>query len=392
MRILIINDLLTGGGAEVYVKNLKNILLDNGHNVKLIYFEKSKLNYISYEKDNNIKINSIGKNFLNKIFINPIIYILLKKVIKEFNPDKIILNNIFTAPITILKAIEGRETYQIVHDYSIVCCNGDCIKKDKSICLGYKYENCSRNCEHFASSFKIFFKKYNHKRVERIRKKNIILHISPSENLNSYLIKYGYNSLCLNNPIQICKHNSVKDYKYEKKYLYIGAINERKGIFEFIEAFNEFSKDKNVKLIIVGKADSEENEKKLNNLVNNNCKIEFKGYLKNIEARKILSNVFCLVVPSVWMENYPTVVLEGMASETLVIGSNRGGIPEMLENNRGIMFDIMNKNDIVNTLNYTFNIGENEYLTIIRNAERYLLKNNRYECYSDRIRKALEIK
>jgi glycosyltransferase involved in cell wall biosynthesis len=46
------------------------------------------------------------------------------------------------------------------------------------------------------------------------------------------------------------------------------------------------------------------------------------------------------VVPSKWHENYPYVVLQAFAAGKPVVGSNRGGIPELVvDGDRGILYE-----------------------------------------------------
>jgi glycosyltransferase involved in cell wall biosynthesis len=50
------------------------------------------------------------------------------------------------------------------------------------------------------------------------------------------------------------------------------------------------------------------------------------------DALKIwLAGARAVVVPSLWHENFPYVILQAFAAGLPVIGSKRGGIPEMLE-------------------------------------------------------------
>lgn len=58
------------------------------------------------------------------------------------------------------------------------------------------------------------------------------------------------------------------------------------------------------------------------------------------EARKLLQDVDILIVPSVWPDPFPTVILEGMSASCAVIASRLGGAVEMLEDGvSGLFFD-----------------------------------------------------
>jgi len=63
-----------------------------------------------------------------------------------------------------------------------------------------------------------------------------------------------------------------------------------------------------------------------------NACVHFAGKLPNSRIKEVLSHTDVLVVPSVWFENSPVVILEALASGTPVLGSDIGGIPEFVEN------------------------------------------------------------
>ena len=329
---------------------------------------------------------------MNKLIFNPILYLKIRKKLKQYKPDWIIVNTTFVSPITQLKALKGYKNIQIIHDYSIVCPKSTCIKENYVICNGYKYNNCIKECKYHNSKLQMFLKLYITKRIEKIRKKIFNYNISPSEKLAEYVKKYEYKNVsCINNPIDLTMFNeSYKENDKKISYIYVGNINKRKGIFNFITAFNEFSCNKDVELIIIGKFTSMENEKEFNKLVSNNKKIKYLGYKENKDAIQIVKEANFSVVPSIWMENYPTTILEAMASKTLVIGSDRGGIPQLLDDNRGIVFDILDYDKIISTLNYTYIMSKNQYDSIVNNAYEYIKNNNSYDTYLKRIDEILK--
>jgi glycosyltransferase involved in cell wall biosynthesis len=58
------------------------------------------------------------------------------------------------------------------------------------------------------------------------------------------------------------------------------------------------------------------------------------GHNRRDEVKKIMKAADCLVVPSLCYENYPTVILEARGVLLPVIGSNFGGIKEMIKNEK----------------------------------------------------------
>ncbi len=395
MRILVINEKLLEGGAEVYVHNLRKIL-KNDNDVFLLCFENQFEEKIKYLEDKsnikNIKTRSGIFVFFNKLFFNVNLYIKIRKIIKQINPDKIILNHIVYNPITQLKALKGYEVYQVIHDYSIVCPKSTCVKDNLEICSGYKCNNCMKKCKYHNSKIVLFFKLLLTKKMEKLRKKYVKNNISPSILLNEYLHNFDYNSVCINNPIEMntsLDEDITIDNK-TKRYIYVGAINDKKGIFKFIECFNDFSREKNVELNIVGKVYPECKEKMEKNLTMNR-KIKYLGEKKHDEVLKEIQKSDFLVMPSLWIENYPTAVLEGMLSKTLVIASDRGGMKEMLDNERGMIFDILDKKNVLSVLEKSLLLSKEEYKKITDKSYEYVKNNNSYEVYKNRLLKIMEV-
>lgn len=389
MKILIVNELLISGGAEQSCLKMRKLLQKENEVIYLTFdneFE-DKIKEVE-DKDNIVNIKLKNKK-INKFFFNIFLYKKIRKKIKEINPDKIILNNLSSNPITQLKAMKGFDVYQIIRDYYAVCPKTTAIKNDFSICSGYKFNNCYKIC---GKNLKMHMRLKLLRRMEKLRKKIVKRIISPSEKLNEYLIKCGYNSCCINNPMDIteeCKNNEKKLNMSTKKYVYLGTVNEIKGIYKFIEAFRDFSKNRDVNLTIIGKCSEKEDEEKLYNYMKENAKIKYLGYKTHREVVELLKNFDFIVVPSLWMENYPTTALEGMLYKCLVIGSNRGGIPEIVGKDRGFLFDILDCRNIENVLIKSYHLSKDEYKKIIDRAYKYVLKNNSYDKYYENIMRVL---
>ena len=62
-------------------------------------------------------------------------------------------------------------------------------------------------------------------------------------------------------------------------------------------------------------------------------------WLGFISPEALLSAVDVLVVPSLWHDTAPRVVFEAFAQGVPVVGSNRGGIPELVADGTGWLFE-----------------------------------------------------
>lgn len=381
MKILLINEYKSCGGAEQIVKNQIQLFKNKGHTVKTLVFSYDP-SFKSDDEDYYI----ISNNFpINKIIFNINYYLKIRNFIKEFDPNIILVHNCFSSPITQYRALKGFNAYQIIHDYSVVCPTSWCVDNNGngSVCKGYKTEKCLKKCAYHNSKLKLILKLYLTKRCEKLRKKYISLCIPPSERLNEYLKFFDYKSVCINNPL-----GSIPDTLPDKalnkpyRYIYAGAINSNKGIVEFAEVFLDFSKDKNVILDIYGKAAEENIGKQIMDISEkSNGKINFWGHLSNEAVREKIIESDYMIVPSKCMENYPTVVLEAMALGTVVIGSDRGGIPEMLSNSCGYVYKYGDTQSLISVLNRTYDMNLEDYSFIRQNAFNMVSENNNYKIY-----------
>lgn len=126
----------------------------------------------------------------------------------------------------------------------------------------------------------------------------------------------------------------------DKKYLlYVGRLAAVKGVHVLIEAFRKIhERMPEARLIIAGSsffggAARTAYERELVELAEPvSDAIVFTGYLAHEKLKYLYSAVDMVVVPSIWQDPCPLVVLEAMASGTCLAASAVGGIPEIVEN------------------------------------------------------------
>ncbi len=115
--------------------------------------------------------------------------------------------------------------------------------------------------------------------------------------------------------------NSPKDIDV----LFVGRLSAEKGLPTLIEAAQYLPKE--TKMVIIGSGSLRQQlERQSQSLA---CKIEFEGWVDNQLLPTYFKRSKLFVVPSL-SEPQGVVVLEAMACGVPVIGSDTGGIPEML--------------------------------------------------------------
>ena len=109
--------------------------------------------------------------------------------------------------------------------------------------------------------------------------------------------------------------------------LYFGRLSDEKGVGTLLDALSRLQ---GTPARIVGdgplEADLRRQTERLG-LRN----VEFVGPKWGTELDPWLRSARFVVVPSVWYENFPYVILQSFAAGKAVIGSDRGGIPELIK-------------------------------------------------------------
>lgn len=130
--------------------------------------------------------------------------------------------------------------------------------------------------------------------------------------------------------------NLPKTHSQKIRFCYIGQIVEHKGPDIFLHSVALLSRQEREQIAVKIVGDGEDAFvqycKCLAHELGINACVHFAGKLPNSRIKEVLSHTDVLVVPSVWFENSPVVILEALASGTPVLGSDIGGIPEFVEN------------------------------------------------------------
>ena len=362
MKILIVNKFLyPKGGAETYSLKIGEELEKKGNEVQYfgMYDEKNTVgNHLKlYTKNIDFHCNKLSR----LLYPFKIIYSFeakskIKKVIKDFKPDIIHLNNInfqLTPSIIDIAYKMKVPIVQTVHDYQMICPNHFLYNwNEKSVCekciKGSKW-NCTKyNCIHNSKLRSIIGS------IEGILYSKILktyskvnLYICPSKFLEEKLLK---NDIYKNKTVSLCnfielnhEFNSVPKEDY---ILYFGRLSEEKGLLELIDAMKQLP---NIKLKIAGTGP-------LENVIKSKDNIEYVGFKTGDELKELISKAKFSIYPSVWYENCPLSILEAESYGTPVITANYGGMKELVENNQtGILLDKINSEILKENIEKLYN-------------------------------------
>lgn len=132
---------------------------------------------------------------------------------------------------------------------------------------------------------------------------------------------------------------------------FLSTLLHHKGAHVFLEAFNMANKE-NIRLKIYGHYFHEiDYYNTLKKLARNNNKIEFCGEYKYEQMPDILDEIDVLVVPSIWWENTPLILLRALAHKVPAIVSNLGGLTEVIrDGENGFTFEAGSAASLANVL------------------------------------------
>ena len=183
---------------------------------------------------------------------------------------------------------------------------------------------------------------------------------------------------CNTNKFSFKEKSNNKSEKL-RRILYVGRLAPKKGLIDALIAFARLVQeyDRNLRFTIVGFGPEKEKLRKLVIQLRISDYVEFLGYVSNDDLPTIYKNSDVLVLPSL-SEGLPNVVLEAQASGLVVIGTNVGAIPELLDSGRGIVVKPRDPNAIEMAIRTVFDHNTLRE-DITQKARNYVVNEHSYK-------------
>jgi glycosyltransferase involved in cell wall biosynthesis len=321
------------------------------------------------------KLNFIEKWIFKLLTVyNPTIKREIEKVFEDFKPD-ILHTNSITGMSLIVWVLAKKHNIKVVHtqhDYSMLA-PSEIVANDNFIPL-YK--------KPFILLYQICCKRLSN---------HVDYLTSPSEytlrKFDKYF-KHAKGRKCVPNSIIYDKEvfqKNVQDRLNKKisyfTFLYVGRLKKYKGVKQLVQAFTNIH-DESIRLVVCGSGELEEF---ILESVKKDSRIIYRGALDKDKLAVEYKNADVIVVPSMWEETFGLVIIEANYFCLPAIVSNKGGMPDIIENIGGGV--IYKYDDIAALKQEMLNIKSSVnlkdfYNSIIKNISLYSLENQ-VKVYSD---------
>lgn len=259
---------------------------------------------------------------------NPFVIPLVQHVLRKSRPDIVICHNLMGWSSALWSAVRSERVplVQILHDQYLLCVRATMRRNE---------QNCTRRCPAC--------------RAMRLPHRRLSGKLDGVVGVSRFVLdrfrQFGYFE---DVPVQRVIYNapastafpsaatrSVRQDRPAVRFGFIGRLRKGKGIEYLLRVFSRVQSP-DVELIVAGDTDgpcASDLARKYGGLSN----VTFLGHVK---PELFYRQVDVVVVPSLWHDTLPTTVMEAMLYGLPVIGSRRGGIPEMLtDGENGLIFD-----------------------------------------------------
>lgn len=346
--LLVHNYYQHAGGEDIVVEREKKMLENHEHKVFLYVRHNEELNSV------------LGKiKFLFSFLYSYKSYKEIKEIIEREKIDIVHVHNTFpliTASVYRAAHDAGALVIQTLHNFRFIC-PGALFLREGKVC-----EECSRS----GFGMAIRHKCYRNSKIQTImevfalsycRKKRLY------EKIDAYIALTEFNKRKFERDFPWCKGkiyvkpNFISESsdciseisEKARRYIYIGRLSEEKGIEVLLKAFSRLP---NQMLEIVGSGPLEAfvreyiEKKHLQN-------VNLLGQLSRDDLMCELSASKALILPSIWYEGFPMVIVEAFSCGIPVIGSNLGNVAFAIDDKKnGLLFQTGNAEDLAEKVTF----------------------------------------
>lgn len=407
MRILLVNKFhYRKGGAETYYLTVGSELERMGHEVAYFSMKhpdnlpcKWDKYFVTQREYNNVKSPLKAARDGMALIYSPEAKRNFQALCEEFRPDVVHLNNVHRQiTLSILDAPYLRENkipvFYTAHDYVTVCPGYLMLDGDGRVCDACvedgRYRHCiERRCvkgSRAKSALAAMEASFNraHKSNQRIDRV-----IAPSRFMRSKLIEGGWpedkvvflqnfaDDAILDRAANAGADTTDRENPY---LLFFGRLSAEKGVDTLLRAFDAALPNftQNMRLVAVGDGPDAEEFKALASSLGSAPRIEFAGYQTGGALQTYVERASLAISSSRCRENMPYSIVEAYAAGTPVVGTNIGGIPELVDEGKtGFICEPGDVQSMADAISRGVNafLEQPAYAKLQRSCRSYVLEN-----------------
>lgn len=396
------------GGPERYLFNVSELLEKKGH-ILIPFSVKHPKNVYSEFSRFFLSPLSTNKNeiFLKEFIKNPLVWLKLfdrafysieakrkiKTLLDKFNIDvAYILHFLRWISPSIIDELYNRNIPIVVRisDFEYICPGAHLLRNNQicELCLNGNYWNaikyrCVQNS--LSVSLTLVFSMYINKWLKIFNK--IDAFICPSEFTLEKMVEAGFDrGKLFYVPTFINSEKINPNFNPGNYILYLGRLSHEKGVDVLLDSLKKLQGKKNISLTMIVQSAGLRTDTLHKRITTNG--IENIKILSDIEKENIYSyirNSAFVIVPSIHYENLPNVILESFAHGKSVIGSNRGGINDIVKHQEtGLLFEAGNSDDLAEKIDWLMN-NPSDNIKMGLNARRLVEEEFNQELHYQRL-------
>jgi len=322
------------GGAEVSARNLSDLLVSAGHEVMVIR---------ASDRDEPDGDETIAPGIRVARLETPHIYPVFRfydagrmkkplwhlqdhfdqrlrpafgRMLDDFAPDLVNVHLLQGLGYPLLKEVakRGIPVNYVLPDLGLACIRMSMFKNGK---------DCSGHCAPCALSTRY--------KLGLIRQQSSVSFVSPSranlETLSRHFPVKDYPHAVILNPNTYPRPTRARTQSGDLRLLYAGRIHDSKGVAMLLGAVEALAPNRRVTLTLAGQG---QQEAELRARFGDAPWCTFLGFISHQELADQMMESDLLCIPSIWAENSPGVVIQALGLGLPVLGSARGGIPELV--------------------------------------------------------------
>ena len=345
------------GGDAVFVSYLSDELVRLGHEVHVVSnpgvyraLRGSRKEAMKIENPSGVSLHDYDPRLARTSTVLSLSLNLSRKALREvdrltkdIHPDVVHWHNtkgFIGRPFV----TSGALSLCTAHDYFMVCPRSNLTRPDQSFCK--KPKDCLLCTLRWKSPPQLW--RAGGKRV--IHLSSDIRILCPSQFLCRRLEEDGIKPYSVLRNFVPRPANGQAANHYGDSLVYLGILEQHKGPETLLEAFAKSKGQHGFKLKLIGEGSLKSHLGARAKELGVEDRVEIPGFLPRSEVESILSEAASLVVPSEWPENCPLSVLEALSLGVPVLGSDQGGLPEIISIANQRLFKSGNRDDLAGSL------------------------------------------